>query len=91
MTVIRLLRQQRRDNYIFLVPAPMLPDAGGGLITSSFIDPSVRDASHCCTGETCFPLMKSYRIVPRAPDDETPVDFPDETSLRGDQLGVRRE
>lgn len=31
--------------------------------------------------------MKSYRIVPRAPDDETPVDFPDETSPRGDQPG----
>lgn len=31
--------------------------------------------------------MKSYRIVPHAPDDETPVDFPDETSLRGDRPG----
>lgn len=49
MVVIRLLRQQRRNNYKFLVLVPMLPDAGGfprDLITSTFIDLSVRDASH---------------------------------------------
>ena len=50
MYVIRLLRQQRRDNYKFLTPVPMLPDASGfprDLITSTFIDLSGRDASHC--------------------------------------------
>jgi len=91
MAIIRLLRQQRRDNYKFLRTAPMLPDAGGfprGLITSSFIDLSVDDTRplpRVHTGETCFPpRWKVIGLVPRAPDDETPVDFPDETSLSGE-------